>query len=79
MVIDNEVYLSCKKGYCSNAKGIALIQLDMIPSISAEISVKDSFLRQDNEITLKVFGKISNNYFSEVYLPKCTNPCSMIN
>ena len=35
MVIDHEVHLSYKKGYCSNAKGIALIQLN-----AAEISVQ---------------------------------------
>ena len=37
MMIDHEVYLSYKKGYrnCSNAKGIALIQLN-----AAEISVQ---------------------------------------
>ena len=35
MEIDHEVYLSYKKGYCSNAKGIALIQLN-----AAEISVQ---------------------------------------
>ena len=29
MVIDHEVYLSCKKGYGSNAKALSLIQLNM--------------------------------------------------
>ena len=29
MVIDHEVYLSYKKGNCSNAKALSLIQLNM--------------------------------------------------
>ena len=33
----------------------------------------------DLKMTLKVIGKMSNNYFSEVYFLRSTNPCSMIN
>ena len=42
--------LYCKKGYCSDAQGIPLIHLNTVTSISAEISVQESFLRLDNEI-----------------------------
>ena len=55
MVIDHEVYLSCKTGNCSNAKDIALIQPNMVPSISVENSVQDSFLGQDSEILIYEF------------------------
>ena len=51
VVIVHEVglYLSCKKGYCSNAKGIAPIQLNMadLPQFCA-ILVQDSFLGQEH-------------------------------
>ena len=33
----------------------------------------------DLEMTLKVIGKMSNNYFSEVYFLRSINPRSMIN
>ena len=33
----------------------------------------------DLEMTLKVIGKMFNNYFSEVYFLTSTNLCSMIN
>ena len=33
----------------------------------------------DLGMTLKVIGKMSNNYFSEVYFLRSTNPCSNIN
>ena len=32
-----------------HAKGIALIQFNMVPSIFAEISVQESFLGEDNK------------------------------
>ena len=41
------MYLSCKMDYCSDAFGIPLIHLNMVTSIYAEISVQDSFRRQD--------------------------------
>ena len=48
MVIDHEVYLSYKKGYCSNAKALCLIQINMadLPQCCSDFSV--SFLGQDN-------------------------------
>ena len=43
-------YLSfAKKSSCSDAKDFPLIKLSMEPCISVEISVQDSFLRQDND------------------------------
>ena len=33
----------------------------------------------DLEMTLKVIGKVSNNYVSAVYFLRYTNACSMIN
>ena len=57
MVIVHEVYLSCKKGYCSNAKGIAPIQLNMadLPQFCAILVQDSSWTR-----TLKSFVNINH-------------------
>ena len=40
---------------------------------------KSDYNLNDLGMTLKVIGKMSNNYFSEVYFLRSTNPCSNIN
>ena len=62
MVLDHEVYLSYKKGYCSNAKALSLIQLNIAdPPNAAEISVR-VFLDRINKYKYISISFVNNNH-----------------
>ena len=62
MVIDHEVYLSYKKGYCSYAKVLSLIQLNMTDLPQCCLVFSASFLDKINKYKYISTSFINNNY-----------------